>query len=237
MFKKISVISVAAACLLACAGVASAQQKSGDWKFNVYPVLAWVPTNVGIDVNVPRDIGGGSGRRVAEAVPASSTVDRGLAVRRRLPGGFSATNGTWRVDADGLWVAVGGDRPDRPNLDVNADVIYGHGAVGVSVFKDLFVTGGVRRFALKYEHRDRGPARVHTQARACGTRSSASPITASARSSRSTASWRSAGSAWAARGVRCVGAVGLEARAALRADRRATASCASSSSTTWPRRP
>ena len=33
-------------------------------------------------------------------------------------------------------------------MDVN--VIYAHGTVGRRIAKDLFVTGGIRRFALKY---------------------------------------------------------------------------------------
>ena len=66
-------------------------------------------------------------------------------------GGFTATNGTWRVDTDFLWAAVGGDRPNSPNLTVDLDLIYGHGAVGRKIYKELFVTAGVRRLALKYE--------------------------------------------------------------------------------------
>jgi hypothetical protein len=66
-------------------------------------------------------------------------------------GGFAATNGTWRLDVDALWAAVGGDRPDSPNLTVDLDVIYGRGTVGFSIYKDLFAHAGVRRFALKYD--------------------------------------------------------------------------------------
>lgn len=36
-------------------------------------------------------------------------------------------------------------------MRVDADVIYFHVSGGRRVFKDLFVTGGVRRLALKYE--------------------------------------------------------------------------------------
>ncbi len=117
--------------------------QAGDWKFSVYPILAWVPTNIGIDVNVPVEGGGGG------------SIERGKIVDSRFDGaflgGFSATNGNWRVDTDFLWAAVGGDRPDSPNLTVDVDLIYGHGSVGRKIYKDFFVTGGVRRIALQYD--------------------------------------------------------------------------------------
>ena len=142
-------IAVATACLMALAGTASAQSKPGGWKFTVYPVLAWVPTNIGIDVNVPRDIAGGGGN-----TGGGNDTERASIVDSRFDGAFlgafSATNGTWRVDTDFVWLAVGGDRPDLPNLEVDADLIYGHGSLGYSVYKDLFVTAGIRRLALKY---------------------------------------------------------------------------------------
>ena len=134
---------VTVGCVLGFAGSAAAQ--SEGWQFSIYPVLAWVPTNIGIDVNVPVD-GGGSGGSIEGEIVDSRFDGAFLA-------GFSATNGTWRVDTDFLWLAVGGDRPDLPNLTVDADVIYGHGAVGYKIYKDLFVTGGIRRLALKYDIR------------------------------------------------------------------------------------
>jgi hypothetical protein len=141
---------VAVGCVLAFAGSAAAQSSSEGWQFSIYPILAWVPTNIGIEVNVPTD-GGGGGSIEGEIV--DSRFDGAFL------GGFSATNGTWRVDTDFLWLGVGGDRPSSPNLTVDADVIYGHGAVGFKIYKDLFVTGGIRRFALKYDIQiaDRSP--------------------------------------------------------------------------------
>ncbi len=137
--------AVSAGIVLACAGSAAAQSQAGDWKFNVYPILAWLPVNIGIDVNVPTDIGGGGGGGTQGGEIVDSRFDGAFL------GGVSATNGTWRVDTEVLWAAVGGDRPDSPNLTVDADVIYGRGAVGFKIFKDLFAHGGVRRFALKYD--------------------------------------------------------------------------------------
>jgi hypothetical protein len=66
-------------------------------------------------------------------------------------GGFAATNGLFRIDAEVLWAAVGGDRPDSPNPTVDADLYYGRGTFGVWLAKDLFAHAGVRRFALKYD--------------------------------------------------------------------------------------
>jgi hypothetical protein len=115
-----------------------------SWKFTVYPILAWVPTNIGIEVNVPVDGGGGGGDVISAEIVDSRFDGAYLA-------GFSATNGTWRIDADGLWMGVGGDRVDLPNLTVDVDFIYGHGSVGRSIYKDLYVTAGIRRIAVKYD--------------------------------------------------------------------------------------
>jgi hypothetical protein len=134
---------VAASVVLALASPVFAQ--TGDWKFSVYPVLAWIPINIGIDVNVPIDIEGGGGGSVERTKILDSRFDGAFL------GGFAATNGLVRIDADVLWAAVGGDRPDSPNLTVDADVIYGRGTFGVRLYKDLFAHGGVRRFALKYD--------------------------------------------------------------------------------------
>ena len=139
MFRQLGCLVVSAICVLAFVGSASAQSQSEDWKVSVYPVLAWLPTNIGIKVNVPVDGGGGGGGIEGEIL--YSRFDGAFLA------GFSATNGTWRIDTDFLWLAVGGDRPDLPNLSVDADVIYGHGAVGYKIYKDFFVTGGIRRFA------------------------------------------------------------------------------------------
>jgi hypothetical protein len=122
--------------------------KSRDWKFTIYPILAWVPTDMAIDVTVPGDSGGSGGG-------SGGGVEHGAIVDSRFDGaflgGFSATNGVWRIDADGLWAAVGGDRPNSPNLTVDLDIIYGHGALGRQIYKDMFVTAGFRRLALKYD--------------------------------------------------------------------------------------
>jgi hypothetical protein len=133
-------------CLLAAAGVANAQTAASgsdddDWKVAIYPILAWVPTSIDIDVDVP-PIDGGGGGGAAEIL--DSRFDGAYL------GGLSASRGWFRVDADGMWAAVGGDRPERPFLKVDVDVIYFHISGGVKVAKDLYVTGGVRRFALKY---------------------------------------------------------------------------------------
>ncbi len=84
--------------------------------------------------------------------------------------GFSATNGVWRVDADGMWAAVGGDRvPEVPNLSVDLDVIYGHGSVGRRIAPDFFVTGGIRRIAVKYDVTFGTRAPFEQQARRVGS--------------------------------------------------------------------
>jgi hypothetical protein len=134
--------------LLAAAGAANAQTSApasgsndDDWKVAIYPILAWVPLGIGIDVDVP-PIDGGAGGGSAEII--DGRFDGAYL------GGFSASKGLFRVDADGMWAAVGGDREERPFLKVDVDAIYFHIAGGVKVAPDLYVTGGVRRFALKY---------------------------------------------------------------------------------------
>ena len=121
------------------ANVAAAQ--GSGWDVSVYPILVWVPLGIDINVDVPPHDGGGGG--------AGDIVDGRF--DGAYLGGVSATNGAWRIDADGIWAAVGGDRIDRPAFSVDVDVIYAHGAVGYRLVPNLYATGGFRRFALKYD--------------------------------------------------------------------------------------
>jgi hypothetical protein len=131
--------------VLAVAATAGAQPaSSGDdgWNVAIYPVFAWVPLDIDIKVDVPpfdNGEGGGAGDII------DSRFDGAFL------GGFYASKGLFRVDGDGMWAAVGGDRPERPVLRVDADVIYFHLTGGAKVYKDLYVTAGVRRLALKYD--------------------------------------------------------------------------------------
>jgi hypothetical protein len=131
--------------VLSAARTAAAQSASDDWKIAVYPVLAWVPISIDIDVNVPPISGGGG----------SGPEFGGKILDARLDGAFfgglSAAKGRLRIDADGLWAGVGGDRPERPILRVDVDAIYAHASLGFAVAPDFYVTGGVRRMATKYE--------------------------------------------------------------------------------------
>ena len=131
--------------LLASAMPALAQAQDDDWKIAIYPVFGWLPLGIGIDVNVPPISGGGG----------SGPEFGGKIVDGRFDGAFfgglSAAKGNWRIDADGLWAAVGGDRPDRPSLRVDVDAIYGHASLGLKLYSDLYATVGVRRIALKYD--------------------------------------------------------------------------------------
>jgi hypothetical protein len=140
-------VLMAAARVVVLNSGASAQTPPTDpanegWQINVYPVLVWVPLGININVDLPPVNGGGSG-------------DSGAIVDGRFDGAFlggaSATNGQWRIEGDIIWAAVGGDRAERPVLTVDADIFYGHGTVGYAVAKNVFVTGGVRRLALKYD--------------------------------------------------------------------------------------
>lgn len=125
----------------------------GDWKFAVYPILAWVPINLAIEVDGPFDIDGGGNGGGSGGSGGSGSVG-GKILDKRFDGaflaGFAATNGTWRFDFDGVYAAVGGDRP-TPYLQVDVDLIYAHATVAREIAGGFFVTGGLRRFALKYE--------------------------------------------------------------------------------------
>ena len=115
-----------------------------DLKVSIYPILLWVPTfsataTVPPFPDIPNgpDLPGGSGS-------TSASFD-GAALA-----GVSIAKANWRVDADGIWAALTTTR-ERPLLNVDLDVTYGHVSGGVKVYKDLYLTGGVRRLALKYD--------------------------------------------------------------------------------------
>lgn len=126
--------------LAAVPAAAQAPASNDKWKVTVYPLLAWIPI-FGADVNVPDTPsipGGGEG-----------AVDKSLSGALTL--GFSIERGPWRVDADGMWAGLEGDRVKLPKLTVNLDVGYVHASGGRKVVKDLYVTGGVRGLSLKYD--------------------------------------------------------------------------------------
>jgi hypothetical protein len=138
--------------VLATATAASAQapQQAGkkpdipdDWKIAVYPVFGWLPLGIKIGVTLPPDGGGGGGGDSAETL--TGRFDGALLA------GVSLSKSAWRVDIDGLWAAVGGDRPPTPKLTVDVDVIYFHVTGGYRIYKDVYLEGGVRRFALNYD--------------------------------------------------------------------------------------
>jgi hypothetical protein len=146
--RVIRIVLLTAVCLIGLAEAARAQNVSGsaadgDWQVTVYPVLAWVPLDIGIDVNVP-PIGGGGGGGESAAI-LDSQFDGAFF------GGVAASNGPWRIEGYGLWASFGGDRPERPFLAVDLDLIYGSGKLGRRVAPDVYVTGGIRRLALDYD--------------------------------------------------------------------------------------
>jgi hypothetical protein len=142
----ISRILVAVMCVIGFAATARAQTVtvpagSRGWDFAVYPILVWVPIDIRIDVNIPPS--GGDGGGTADIL--DSRFDGAFF------GGVNATNGTWRIEGYGIWAAFGGDRPPDPLLKVDFDVIYGYGKLGRRIAPDLYITGGVRRVAFKYD--------------------------------------------------------------------------------------
>jgi hypothetical protein len=138
-------VALAGICLVGLAAAADAQTASSPaddgWHVAVYPVLVSVPVSIGIDVDVPPSDGeGGESGEIID-----SRFDGAFF------GGFNVSNGVWRVEGYGIWAAFGGDRPERPFLAVDVDVVYGDVRLGRRIAPDLFVTGGVRRIAFKYD--------------------------------------------------------------------------------------
>jgi hypothetical protein len=121
---------------------ATSSSPDGRWKVTLYPILVWVPLGIDVNVNVPPVEGGGGG---GGGSIVNSQLDGAFL------GGFAIAHRFWRIDVDGLWASFGGDRPENPKLTVDVSGVYGHVSGGVKVYKDLYVTGGVRRYALKYD--------------------------------------------------------------------------------------
>jgi hypothetical protein len=146
MMRVIRIVLVAAASVLVLSQSARAQTPApgsasdNDWHVTVYPILAWVPLDIDIDVNIPPF--GGDGGGAGEIV--DSQFDGAFFA------GVAASNGTWRIEGYGLWASFGGDRLELPSLSVDLDLIYGSAKLGRRVAPDLYVTGGVRRVAIDY---------------------------------------------------------------------------------------
>ena len=102
LMKTMRNLTLILSLLLATAGSARAQTPSNDnWHVGIYPVFGWIPLDIDIKVDVPPfDDGEGGG--------TGSIVDG------RFDGaflaGFYASKGRFRIDGDGMWAAVGGDR-------------------------------------------------------------------------------------------------------------------------------
>ena len=122
-----------------------AQSGSPDgWDVSIYPVLLWVPS-IRLHTNVPPFPDAPDGPDGPGDVGASTSSFDGAALA-----GVSIAKSNWRLDVDGIWAALVTER-ERPVLKVDVDVIYGHVAGGVKIYKDLYAIGGVRRLALKYD--------------------------------------------------------------------------------------
>ena len=122
----------------------TAPHDSSGVDVSIYPILLWVPT-FKANASVPSFPDTPGGPDLPGASGTTSTSLNGAALA-----GFSIQSGNWRVDTDGIWAAFGTQR-DRPLLKVDLDVIYGHASGGVKIYKNLYVTGGLRRVALKYD--------------------------------------------------------------------------------------
>ena len=123
-------LPLAIALQLAAAAPALSQtyDPANGWSVTVYPIYAWVPLGIDIKVELPDTDLDGDGASIID-----SRFDGAYF------GGIQATNGRFRIEADGLWAAVGGDRPELPVLEVDADAVYFHAAASVRVVSDLYL--------------------------------------------------------------------------------------------------
>jgi hypothetical protein len=108
------------------------------WNVGIYPVFVWIPSGIDIEVELPPDSGGDAGSIVDGRFDGAYL------------GGFYASKNWFRIDADGVWAGVGGDRIATPALRVDADLIYFHATGGVRLAPGFYATAGIRRLALKY---------------------------------------------------------------------------------------
>src|SRR4029453_12166982 len=129
-----AVVLIAALSQTVRAQSAAPAPQSHDWEVAVYPILAWVPLGIDIGVDVPPS--DGSGGESTQAV--DSPLDGAFF------GGFAVSNGVWRIEGYGIWASVGGERPPRPLLAVDLDLIYGDVKGGRRIAPDplIPVAGG-----------------------------------------------------------------------------------------------
>src|SRR4051812_21471625 len=145
MLRVIRIVCLIA-CVVALSRIAGAQtappgsSAEHDWQVTAYPILAWVPLDIAIDVDIPPFDGGGGG--------AGQILDSRF--DGAFFGGVAASNGVWRLEGYFLWAGFGGDRPERPFLNVDVDLIYGSARLGRRIAPDLYATAGVRRVAVDY---------------------------------------------------------------------------------------
>jgi hypothetical protein len=125
--------------LIAIPGVGNAQPLTGGWNVGIYPVFAWIPTGIDIDLALPPDGGGDVGSIVESRFDGAYL------------GGFYASKNWFRTDMDIVWAAIGGDRLDTPVFSVDADLVYLHATGGIRLAPGFYATAGVRRLALKYD--------------------------------------------------------------------------------------
>ena len=137
----LATLYVLAFCEVAGAQTTQAAPARQGWDVSVYPIFAWVPINISIDVDIPPSggDGGGSGNILESRFDGAYF------------GGVSVSNGVWRFDGQAIWAAFGGDRPQLPFLKVDLDLIYGEARLGRRVARDLYLTAGLRRVALNYD--------------------------------------------------------------------------------------
>jgi len=120
---------------------ASAQSSNDGWTTTIYPIYLWAPL-FGADVKLPE-------RPSCTGCP--DTIRPGGHVDSSFNGaaffGARVDHRRFMAEADLLWAGMEASA-ERPVLTLKVNTILGGARAGFALAPNLYVTGGVRRFAL-----------------------------------------------------------------------------------------
>lgn len=119
---------------------ASAASDPDGTEIDIYPILLWMPS-YGLDLGLP-PLPAVPGNPSLPAVDLSGKFDSNFG--GAYAGGFDIRKAAWIVSMDGLWgqETISGTTNAKATADLTA--VYFHAAVGHRIYKDFYLTGGVR---------------------------------------------------------------------------------------------
>jgi hypothetical protein len=110
-------------------------------KVVIYPILVQAPIfGATLDLpSLPNGGGGGDGGAISGSTDSS--------FEGAFMAGFSVQRPDWFIDTSGLWAGLDAERTS-PRVVVDSDVIYFEAIGGWRFYKNLAITGGLRRIAV-----------------------------------------------------------------------------------------